>query len=453
MGAILSLGLTAASALRENKLRTSLTLLGIIIGVGSVIGIVALGQSVESSIRSQISGFGATLINVTKTSDTQQVSNFDGTSRLVARVSDEDVLDLLNWNQGTAYSDVVFSENSAGVVWVPGREVLPGRSQQFSQFFVQQGQGFGQGFSADNVNTFTTLVYGVTPEFVSIYNYEVQAGTFLNTGHISSSDSIAVLGSGMAQTLFGSRSPLGASIKVEGHEYTVIGAIDGSAFNFTEDAVFLPITRYVLDFGEPGQYNPDGSLAVSRIVVKALDDASIPIAVQQITTWLQIRFGRDALKDFDVESNEMLLQDIQSAIRSFQLFLGAVAAVSLLVGGIGVMNTMLVAVAERTREIGLRRALGAKRHHILVQFIFESVAITLFGGVLGILCGYFLGIGLAIFLSQQGGPTDAPLPPPELSASLVAVALGVSVGVGLFFGIYPAFRASRLQPVDALRRE
>ncbi len=456
----LKLLVTALSSIKNSKLRSSLTLLGVIIGIAAVVGLVGLGRSIQGSIETDISSFGVTLIYVRQTSTGGGDTVFDpatGTTREKSYFTLSDVYALQEWEFGDAFDNVTVTSSGGGVVWVIGGETIPQQDSGGQTVFSSSLRGSPDRniFIPDNQTSFRVQVSGVTESYIDIFNYDLLQGNFFSSVEIRNRSQSAVLGQVIATDLFGQRSPLGATIAVDGKHFTVIGVIDGDQFTGTDRSVLLPITTGVSLFGSSEDIVADGEIRISEsVIVNAREDDIIGEAVQQLQSFFRIQFGENGLEDFQTDTNEELLESLNNAIASLQLFLGAVAAISLTVGGIGVMNTMLVTVTERTREIGLRRALGAKSGHILFQFVFEATTITGIGGILGLAAGIGLGtVAIAFFNNAPQGEQGSPLPPFMVTADIALLAVGVALAVGLLFGTYPAFRASRLQPVDALRRE
>ena len=404
---MLSLIGNALSALRENKLRSGLTLLGVIIGISSVVGLVGLGNSIQGSIETDISGFGADLITIFPANFTGQVfSPETGTTRLVNQITLDDVEALNSWDQGGSYKGVTTTKAAGGVAWIVGRQAMVQSQAQFAAVSgLPAGGGFQSGqdqfFVADNISSFNVEITGVLPNFIEVQNHSISAGSFINAQHVENGTRTVVLGDGTAIDLFGTRDALGAEIALDGKMFTVIGVLDlQQTFFGSGSSVFIPMSTYLTEFGSEADYTPEGRITASVLTISAKDRASIGAAATAVLTWLSIQYGPNAADDFMVFTAEDILETIESAIGTLQIFLGAVAAISLFVGGIGVMNTMLVTVTERTREIGLRRALGARRPHILSQFMIESVIITLIGGIVGVAAGFGVGTVFIAFFNQ-----------------------------------------------------
>jgi putative ABC transport system permease protein len=290
-------------------------------------------------------------------------------------------------------------------------------------------------------NNTNKQVYGVTSAYQSVNNVDIEFGTFIQTSHQNAIARVVVLGSNVAGELFNdSQSALGKMIRISNQAFTVIGitkSTGGSGMLSKDDLVFVPLSS--------AQSILFGQTYLSSISVSAIDADSMDLAESQIQTLLLSRHKiKDAAKaDFQIMSQEDLLGTATSVTGTFTTLLSGIAAISLVVGGIGIMNIMLVTVTERTREIGLRKALGAKNKLIIAQFLIETVLITVIGGLIGVI----IGISVSYFLAQSMSL------PVVLSLSSVGLAFGVSVAIGLIFGLYPARQAASLQPIEALRYE
>ncbi len=458
--------LTSFSALKENRLRSGLTLLGLIIGTGSVVAILAFGQSVQDGIFANIAQFGANLIYVRSNSNQLGETVFSAeTGQLRQRgvLTLDDVDQLSEWPNAPSVELVATSSGGFGVVWVVGTRASINQSESSESLFNsgpgRSGGGFSvgggnDGFVADDVTSFFASVFAVNESYAEAFGYDVIRGSFLSSVHVQNRSMVVVLGDKIAQDLFGKRDPVGSVVAFEGKHLTVIGVIDGDEFSQSSTSIFIPITTRLILFGEdPSSVRiaSGGQVEIPGPLIAQATQETLGQAEQELQNYLRVRFGEFALEDFEIETQEELVREIRNATAVFTLFLGSIAAVSLLVGGIGIMNTMLVSVSERTREIGLRRALGAKKLHILIQFVIEAVTISLIGGVVGVVFGQALA---TIGASVEGfGPPGVDIPTPPIQLSVVFLALGVSAGIGLFFGIYPAIRAAFLHPIDALRRE
>lgn len=399
----------AIESLMANKLRTVLTMLGIVIGVAAVISMLAIGEGAKSSITSQIESMGTNLLYVTQ---------------------DESATN----SQALTLADAEAIMESGGAPSVAA--VAP--SVQTSMTVSYAGS---------SVNT---TIMGVTPTYASVRNEEVALGRFITQEDIDDHATVAVIGSDVVDEFFGnSADALGNKIRIGSNLYQVVGVLKekgGAAFGSFDNQVMVPITTaQVRVIARSSTYQE-----VNMISVVALDSESSDSAMSEITSILRSRHGitGDEENDFEVLSQGTLTEAAAEITGIFTVFLGGIAAISLLVGGIGIMNIMLVSVIERTKEIGLRKAVGARNKDIMFQFLVESLAIGLIGGVLGILLGW----GISSVISQIAAFGNTPLQA-EITFGSVFLSVSFSVGIGLIFGLYPANRAAKLEPVEALRTE
>ncbi len=415
----LDIMLTALTSLASNKLRAALTLLGIVIGVTAVIVLISLGQGVQKSITSEFESLGTNLITVTPGSN-----DGEGFGAFFGSGGDSETLTL---NDATALLDPV----SAPSVVAVAPEINTWAHVEY-------------GRSADD-----TTILGVTADYDEVRLYVTEQGEFISPVHVRDAASVAVLGAGISESLFGLRNPVGQTLKLNSKPFTIIGVLEskeGGFFGFLDRNIMIPITtaHYRLYFNP----NPEGEIQVGTISVQAASSEVTESAEREISNILRLRHRILEEDDFTITTQEQALEAIESAIGAFTIFLGSIAAISLLVGGIGIMNIMLVSVTERTREIGIRKAMGAKRRDILLQFVTEAGVLSFGGGLVGLALGGLITMAMngQDFL---GGPTLET----SIDAQITLLALGVSIGIGLFFGIYPALRAARLHPIDALRYE
>ena len=294
-----------------------------------------------------------------------------------------------------------------------------------------------------------TTVLGVTADYDEVRLYVTEQGDFISPVHVRDAASVAVLGAGISESLFGLRNPVGQTIKLNTKPFTIIGVLEseeGGFFDFLDRNVMIPITtaHYRISFNP----NSLGEIQVGTISVQAASSEAIESAEREISEILRLRHRIVDEDDFTITTQEQALEAIESAIGAFTIFLGSIAAISLLVGGIGIMNIMFVSVTERTREIGIRKAMGAKRRDILLQFVTEAAVLSFGGGLVG------LALGGLITMAMNGRDFfDGTALQTSIDVQITILALGVSIGIGLFFGIYPAMRAARLHPIDALRYE
>jgi putative ABC transport system permease protein len=291
-------------------------------------------------------------------------------------------------------------------------------------------------------NDVTVQCTGVMPSVTEIRNYEIAAGRFITERDISTRANVIVLGYDTAVNLFGTASPLGKNIRVAGGKFQVVGTFEKMGGFSGDNYVLMPLTTM--------QSKIVGGNNLQQIAVKAATPDQVDAAIAQITSILRARhyIRQGAADDFEIRDMREILNTMQENLAIFSIFLSSVGAISLLVGSIGIMNIMLVSVSERTREIGIRKAIGARRRDILVQFLIEAAALSFTGGIIGLLLGTVLSMLMSNISLGPGQSLQA-----EISANTVLLALGVSVGTGLISGTYPATRAARLDPIECLRHE
>jgi len=410
--------ITAWHGLNANKVRSGLTMLGVIIGVASVIALLSIGQGVQQSITGSITGAGSNLLFVAPGS----------------------------FQMGGVEAP---SGSSASLTYADAQAIADPRNVPDAAIVAPEFTGNTQViFGSANINTKVT---GVTPEYLAAFGMEVGRGRFITEGDVSGRGTVAVLGSTAAKDLFGGFDPIGQKIKVSmpggGRvSLTVVGILSpqgGSRFSDPDNAVIVPITTAQTKIFD-GR-NAQGESLVTSVNVVVGNEERVDEITDQINTLLLKRHGFKPGEegDFSVVSQADLLATLTQVTNILVVFLGVIAAISLLVGGIGIMNIMLVSVTERTREIGLRKAMGATKVDILTQFLLEAIILSLAGGALGIA----LGVGIAL-LVDASGMTHAIITP-----DAILLAVSFSVAVGLFFGIYPANHAAGLRPIEALRYE
>ncbi len=400
--------LSALQSVGANKLRSLLTLLGIVIGVAAVISLMSIGRGVQEEITSSFQSLGPSTIYVSPTTGSLTL---DDAYALVDPVLAPSIVQV--GPAVYAYGDVSVTDR------------------------------FG-------ARSLSTQIEGVTPEYLEIRGYTVEIGDFISVPHTADASDVAVLGSDASEELFGGRNPLGQTVTVAGRAMTVIGVMgssDAGGFNaFIDDSrVVIPITTASRRIRSLRSL--EGGVQIDAISVQVDAVENVEGAVNDVSRILRLRHRITEKDDFDVTSQQALLDEFQDAARALVLFLGSIASISLLVGGIGIMNIMLVTVTERTREIGIRKAIGARRADILLQFVMEATLLSLSGGIIGVLLGMLISQGMNItLLANEDFRT-------VVSTDVTVLALGVSMFIGLVFGIYPALRASRLHPIEALRYE
>ncbi len=405
------------TSLSANKLRTGLTVLGIVIGVAAVIAMMSVGQGAQNSITSQINSIGTNVLSVSAGSRARFAPGGANNVRNIRELTLADAQAMIDPFQAPSVLAIA--------------PILEG----------------GNISAAANGQTTTTTVNGVTTSYFSIRNQQVTEGAFFNDQQVSAHARVAVIGVDLATTLFGQTTNLtGQTLRINGQTFTIIGVLKsqgGSSFGSADNQVIIPLTtardRVVK---RPGT-------SVDGIYVQATSAAAVPEASTQISNIMRLRHHVAVGKeDFSVLSQQSLLTTATSITGILTTVLGGIAAISLLVGGIGIMNIMLVSVVERTREIGLRKALGARNQDIMTQFLAESSFLSLLGGFIGILLGWLISLLIGQIASAAGTALS-----PAVSLNAILLATGFSIAVGLFFGIYPARRAARLEPVEALRYE
>jgi len=401
----------ALNALRVNLLRSMLTMLGIIIGVAAVITMLAVGAGAETRLQQQIQSLGANLMIITAGARTS------GGVRMA-----------------TGSSPSLTEDDAAAIAReVPEVEAVAPTNRGGAQVVL------------GNVN-WATQIYGITPDYFVVRNWRLEAGRMFEPAELSGSGKVALLGQTVARELFGDNDPLDQTIRIKNVPFTVVGILNRKGQSMMgqdqDDVVMVPLStaRNRLLGAEPGRLRQ-----VGLIQVKVLDGASMATAETRIRELLRQRMRTQQSQDdaFSIRNLTEMLQTQEEASRIMTILLAAVASVSLLVGGIGIMNIMLVSVTERTREIGLRMAVGARGKDILTQFLVEAITLSLTGGLIGIALGAAGSWMVAVFAGWET----------QMSAESIVLAVGFSAAIGIFFGYYPARKAARLLPIQALRYE
>jgi len=404
----------ALENLSANKLRSMLTVLGIVIGVAAVIAMLSIGRGAEASITSRIESMGTNLVYVTPGSTSQ--------SGVRSAVGSAGTLTL---------------DDAEALASLPDVVAIASVTDSMAQL-VYQGQ-----------NTRTRLM-GVTPGYETVSSLTLADGVFISEANQSGRSLVVVLGSSVAETLFGTTSGVvGQKVRLNGQPYKVIGVLEskgGTGFMNQDDQVFIPLSTALYRLVGGARFR--GSSVISQITIKASSVDAVDQVVNDVTlTMRELHETVEGADDFTVTSQEATLDAATQVTDTLTIFLGGIAGISLMVGGIGIMNIMLTTVTERTHEIGLRKAIGARRQDILLQFLVESMVLSLIGGLIGAVFGW--GIAQMMGQVQISGSTITPV----VGLDSVLLATLFSMAVGLFFGIYPATRAARLQPVEALRYE
>jgi putative ABC transport system permease protein len=400
----------ALGTLTTNKLRSGLTILGIVIGVAAVISMLAVGRGAQNSITNSINSIGTNLLFVTSGNFSQRIQN-------PKPLTTEDVAALQN------------PANAPDVA-----QVAPVVSRDFT---------VAAGSQTENVQ-----VSGVTPQNETMQNDSIAEGQYIDATQLSSRSSVAVIGPTTAQTLFSSSTGVvGNTIRINGEPFQVVGVLaskGGSGLGNQDDRVLIPITTAQARLIKLNPAN-----RVNQILVQATSPDTVSAATDEISAILRVQHKtKPGLDDFSVLSQSSIVSAASSITGILTTFLGGIAGISLLVGGIGIMNIMLVSVTERTREIGLRKALGARKRDILVQFLTESILLSLIGGIVGIGLAWVISAIIGQVAASSGTPIS-----PSIGVDAILLATLFSSAVGLLFGLYPSNRAANLQPVEALRYE
>ena len=401
----------AIRALLGNKLRSILTMLGILIGVSAVISVLSLGAAQSAIVEESFATLGANLIYVIPREGS--VGAMVGEATLT--VGDAEAI----------------ARRASSVVGVAPT----------AQTYAQVVGG------GENLNS---LIAGITPEAEWVDNYAVAQGDFITLFDYRARSRVAVLGSEVSQTLFGEIDPSGQSIRISGRQFQVIGVLEtrGTGFGFEDMRVYIPLSTLYSTVAASQAGSRGNSVDMISVQVESSD--RLEAADQEITAILRdthnIRVGEE--DDFRVLNIASVAEQVTQVLGILQLVLAGIAGISLLVGGIGIMNIMLVSVTERIREIGLRKAIGAKRRDILTQFLIESATLSLCGGAVGVGLGWIIVKIMSVVATNLGFPFAARLP-----GYAIALSVGVAILIGLASGLYPAVRAARLDPIESLRHE
>lgn len=396
----------ALGSIRANKGRALLTVLGIIIGIAAVIAMLSVGEGAQATITDQVQGLGSNTINVFAVADFGGFTSRSGIQSLFSSKLDHEILDVLD-------NEIKFKEVTA---------LAPNTSTSSEIIYRSRSK--------------SSSVYGVPAVYFDIRNMNIQQGEAFTDRDDRNQSKVAVLGSDIAGKLFGENNPVGTDIKIDGSNYLVLGVIEEKGGDFDEN-VYVPFntaTNYIT-----------GSKDFSQLTIAVADEDVVDSVALKIEEALRdyYRLGEDEDANFSVITSSDILELTQTITGVFTTLLASIAGISLVVGGIGIMNIMLVSVSERTKEIGLRKAVGAKQRAILSQFLMESIVLTMLGGIIGVL----FGSAMALLIGNLG---DIPT---TISLNAVTLATTVSITIGVVFGFYPAYQASKLNPIEALRYE
>lgn len=397
--------LMAWASLIANKMRSILTMLGIIIGVAAVIALVSIGNGVKQDIQNSISSLGSNLLMVMPGAPRTPGVRPSAGSMKSLKVSDYEAISKLDGVKAASPMT-----NGSYVV-------------------IYQNKNW------------TTSVSGVSYNYLDVNNWSMKSGRFLSEKNVQNRERVAVVGKTVVKNLFGDEDPVGAEIRVKNIPFRIIGVLNskgsGAMGNDQDDMVIIPYTT--------AMERVEGVDYLRMIYVTGKDENGIDRLQSDIENLLRVRHGiKDTnLDDFNIQNMNSIMETMEETTGTLTLFLGAVAAISLVVGGIGIMNIMLVSVTERTREIGVRKALGATYSVIVTQFLIEAVVISLMGGIIGVI----LGIGSSKLIGMASGMSTV------ISVPTIVMSFAFSMAIGLIFGIYPARKAAKLNPIDALHYE
>ena len=384
----------AFSAIWANKIRSFLTMLGVIIGVMSVTVLMGIGQGTTASVTDSIASMGTNMLTV----------------------------NIQTRRIGFGQNRNNRSTSARGTVILKAADVLSLKDNEYIQYVSPSVTG-SLTVKAGTTNT-SASIQGVYPDYANIVNTELASGRYIMDADVENRSAVCVIGPDLAEDLFGNTNVVGNTLHVDGRKFRIVGVLDGSS-----SSLILPFTlaQRMLE-----------STSITSFYVSATDSTTVNRAEAAVNSFLYKKYQNDST--YSISNQEAMLETMEEMTGMLTMMLGGIAGISLLVGGIGIMNIMLVSVTERTREIGIRKAIGAKRRNILLQFLIESVVLSGMGGVLGLVLGYVV---MAFFESYLGMEVAA-------SVSVAQLALGFSMFVGIVFGLYPANKASKLKPIDAL---
>ncbi len=410
---------TLAVALRgifANKLRSILTVLGVIIGIASVIALTSVGEGSRQMVLNQIGSMGSNLLTISP----------GASSSGFVRMAMGSATTL-------TYEDAEAIASSPNVTAV---KVIAPEASASGQIVASGENAYGR-------------IYGVTPEYEEVRSKTVASGQFITQANLDSKASVCVLGSSIAETLFPNTNPVGQTVKLSSRLFTVVGVLESEGGMMGSDnSVYAPITTVMYRLNP--QRTNDGGHVISNIYLQAVSTKKNDLAIEQVTAVLQaehdIGFGED--DDFTITSQQEIEETLTETSDTLTVLLSVTAAIALLVAGLGIMNIMLVSVTERTREIGIRKSVGAKRRHILIQFLLEASSISIIGGLIGIGAGIGASKILSGTITLNRSAIETVITP-----DTIILAFFVALGIGIVAGVYPAMRAARLNPIDALRYE
>ena len=412
----LSTLMIALRGIFANKLRSFLTVLGVIIGIASVIALTSVGQGSKQMVLNQIGQMGSNLLYVQPGSTTQGFVRQGAGS--ASTLTYEDALAIANSSDVTAVKQVAPEASTSA-------QIVAGSSNTRAR------------------------IYGITPEYETARNKSVAEGQFITQSDVDSKGTVCVLGSTVATDLFSGTDPVGQTLRIGQLRFTVVGVLESvGGFTREDDAIFVPITTVMYRLSP--RLTSEGKHSINTIYLQAVSTSKNDLAISQVTALLRqehkITSGDDS--DFSITSQQDLVKTLTETSDTLTVLLSVTAAIALLVAAIGIMNIMLVSVTERTREIGIRKAVGAKRRNILLQFLLEASSISIIGGLIGI----GAGIGASHLLSGNITLSQSTIET-VVTMNTIILAFFVALGVGIVAGIYPAMRAARLNPIDALRYE